>query len=64
MATVNWPAVPDSLYRLWRSTNLTVGGWIPLESIYHPAQGGTNLQWNEALNASRQFYKVELYFDP
>jgi hypothetical protein len=64
VALVSWSAVPDSLYRVWRSTNLTTGSWMPLEILYHPVTGGTNMQWNDALNVSQQFYKVELYLGP
>ena len=64
VAAVDWPAVPDSVYRVWRSTNLVAGSWIPLDPLYHPAGGGTNQQWNEDINASQQFYKVELFIAP
>lgn len=64
LATLSWPVVPDSVYRVWRATNLNPSSWIPLDSIYHPAQGGTNLLWDDELGGNRQFYKVELQITP
>jgi hypothetical protein len=64
VVTVDWPVVPDSVYRVWWSTNLVTGIWMPLDTLYQPVNGGTNLQWNDAFSVSQQFYKVELFLGP
>ena len=61
VGTVTWPAVPESMYRIWRSTNLVTGSWMPLEPVYHPANSGLTMQWDSAIDSHQQFYQVELF---